>query len=188
MTSFKSYLYFNKCDLISKYLLDNIHQQFLLNNFSIENKIINNNSSLKEDIIKFYTLLLFYFLSLRLPFIFFKKKKSLYFKLKFFEPTTLTFFLSCFGLEKNSILKKKVIKDTVNKSVGINFDLFLPNFYLNSSLIDIFDEFSFSKIQNLKLNIKLNINSKLQNRLKKTSKEQLFYNFNLLWLFNLINE
>jgi hypothetical protein len=182
---FKTSFYLNKCDLLTKYLLLNINESLLFNNFSLEHKIINTNlnSSIKEELIKFSTLLAFYFLSLRFPFFFIKKKNMFVFKLNFVEKSALYTILEIISFEKILILKKKFINNITK--VGLNVELFLPNFSFNTNIDHIFEEFTFLKIQHLKLKFFLKINSSLTKKLEKTSKEQLFYNYNLLWLFNL---
>lgn len=182
--------YLNSCDILNKYNIDNFHNIPSCKNIVLEiNNSVLKKLGLKNDVEFFYISLLFYILSMRLPYVFIKKhKKKSNFKLKIHEKNIIYLILNYFSIEKSIILKKRLgssifLKNTMNLKYPAKLELYLyiPGLYADIS--DIFGNSITSGAEEIKLLVNTNINKKLELKLVSKSTEMLYRNLLWFWVY-----
>jgi hypothetical protein len=188
--SFNQRDYLERCDLINKYLLTNIHE--IPDCSSIVIKYKNSSLFLENNVNKFQVVLFFYFIFNYLPVISYKQdfNTSILLVLKLRDNQHIKNFLENLMLENVIVLKKKLKKSiflsesySLKKQLRFKLVFSIQNFYLNNELNLIFNDLYVNNLECITLCVNFNINKKLYSRLVGSSKEDFLKNFLYFWSY-----
>ena len=188
--SFNQRDYLERCDLINKYLLTNIHE--IPDCSSIVIKYKNSSLFLENNVNKFQVVLFFYFIFNYLPVISYKQdfNTSILLVLKLRDNQHIKNFLENLMLENVIVLKKKLKKSiflsesySLEKQLRFKLVFSIQNFYLNNELNLIFNDLYVNNLERITLSVNFNINKKLYSRLVGSSKEDFLKNFLYFWSY-----
>jgi hypothetical protein len=188
--SFNQKDYLEQCDLINKYLLNNIYE--IPNCSSIVVKYKNSSLFLENSINKFQVVLFFYFIFNYLPVISYKQdfNTSILLILKLTDNQNIKNFLENLMLENVIVLKKKLKKSvflnepySFKRQLRFKLVFSIQNFYLNNELNLIFNNLYINNIERITLCVNFNINKKLYSRLLGSSREDFLRNFLYFWSY-----
>jgi len=188
--SFNQRDYLERCDLINKYLLTNIHE--IPDCSSIVIKYKNSSLFLENNVNKFQVVLFFYFIFNYLPVISYKQdfNTSILLVLKLRDNQHIKNFLENLMLENVIVLKKKLKKSiflresySLEKKLRFKLVFSIQNFYLNNELNLIFNDLYINNLERITLCVNFNINKKLYSRLVGSSKEDFLKNFLYFWSY-----